>query len=146
MGDQASERMHVAATPQRCFEVAADIEHYPQWASEIKEVNIVERDSLERPVVVHFRTAAFGRSTSYTLRYDYSKGPHSLSWKLIEGDMNKLDGCYEFDANSDGGTEVTYHLEVELRAPMPGFIKTRAQSRIMTAALDDLKAQAESCD
>jgi hypothetical protein len=39
---------------------------------------------------------------------------------------------------------VTYHLEVELRVPIPGFIKMRATSRIMSYALRDLKAQIES--
>ncbi len=44
----------------------------------------------------------------------------------------------------DGSTEVTYNLEVELRVPLPGFIKRRAQSRIMHTALEELKARVES--
>ena len=41
-------------------------------------------------------------------------------------------------------TEVTYTLDVELRVPLPGFIKRRAQSRIMHTALEELKARVES--
>ena len=64
----------------------------------------------------------------------------TLAWRLTKGDITtKLDGSYVFDA-AGSGTEITYHLEVELRVPIPGFIKMRAQSRIMTTALRDLKA------
>ncbi|HEY3940986.1 MAG TPA: SRPBCC family protein [Acidimicrobiales bacterium] len=136
--------MHVAASPARCFAVAADIERYPEWARDIKEITVHERDERDRPSLVSFRAAAFGRSTSYTLAYDYTDAPRTLAWRLTQGDITtKLDGTYVFDPIDDG-TELTYHLEVELRVPIPGFIKLRAQSRIMATALRDLRVRAES--
>ena len=145
MAEQATERMVVAASPARCFEVSSDIGAYPQWAADIKNVTIDERDEEGRPRVVTFRAAAFGRSTSYTLAYDYSQAPEVLSWVQTAGDItSKLDGQYVFAPNGDGGTEVTYHLEVEMKVPLPGFIKMRAQSRIMSIALRELKARVES--
>ncbi len=145
MAEQATERMVVSATPTRCFEVSSDIEAYPQWASDIKEVTIESRDDNGRPELVTFRAAAFGRSTSYTLAYDYSEAPGVLSWVQTRGDItSKLDGRYVFVDNGDGRTEVTYHLEVEMKVPLPGFIKMRAQSRIMSIALRELKARVES--
>ena len=145
MAEQATERMVVAATPERCFEVSADIGAYPQWAADIKEVSIDEEDEQGRPCLVTFRAAAFGRSTSYTLAYDFDEAPKVLSWVQTRGDItSKLDGRYVFAPSGDGGTEVTYHLEVEMKVPLPGFIKMRAQSRIMAIALHELKARAES--
>ena len=145
MADQATQQMSVAAPPERCFAVAADLERYPEFFNDIKEVEVKERDPQGRPLLVTFRAAAFGRSTSYTLAYDYSDAPHTLAWKLTEGDITtKLDGSYVFDPGVGGGTDVTYHLEAELRVPIPGFIKMRATSRIMSYALRDLKARVES--
>lgn len=145
MAEQTTEHTMVAATPERCYAVVTDIERYPEWAADIKRVTVDERDEQGRPLVCTFRAAAFGRSTSYTLRYDYSGAPHVLSWRLTQGDITtKLDGRYVFDAAEGGGTDVTYHLEVELRVPIPGFIKMRAASRIMSTALRELKARAES--
>ena len=70
--------------------------------------------------------------------------PPALSWVIVEGDItSKLDGSYRFDP-VDGGTLVTYQLEVELRVPIPGFVKHRAAQRIQTTALRELKARAES--
>jgi ribosome-associated toxin RatA of RatAB toxin-antitoxin module len=137
--------MVVAATPERCFEVSSDIAAYPQWAADIKEVTVDERDDQGRPRLVTFRAAAFGRSTSYTLTYDFSEAPRVLAWVQTRGDITaKLDGRYVFAPDGDGGTEVTYHLEVEMKVPLPGFIKMRAQSRIMSIALRELKARVES--
>lgn len=145
MAEQATEHMSVSASPERCFAVVADIERYPEWAADIKEVTVQERDAEGRPSSVTFRAAAFGRSTSYTLSYDYSQAPRVLAWRLTHGDITtKLDGSYVFESAEGGGTDIKYHLEVELRVPIPGFIKMRAQSRIMTTALRDLKARVES--
>ncbi len=145
MAEQATEHMSMTMPPERCFAIAADIERYPEWAADIKEVTVHDRDAEGRPLLVTFRAAAFGRSTSYTLAYDFADAPRILSWRLTQGDItSKLDGSYIFDAGADGGTDITYHLEVELRVPIPGFIKMRAQSRIMSTALRDLKARVET--
>ena len=145
MAEQATEHMSVAAPPERCFAVAADLERYPEFFNDVKEVEVKERDDEGRPLLVTFRAAAFGRSTSYTLAYDYTDAPHTLSWKLTQGDITtKLDGSYVFEAGDNAGTDVTYHLEAELRVPIPGFIKMRATSRIISTAMRELKARVES--
>lgn len=145
MADQATEHISVAAPPERCFSVAADIERYPQWAADIKEVEVKERDEQGRPLLVTLRAAAFGRSTSMTLAYDYAEAPHVLSWRLTQGDITtKWDGTYVFDPGEGDTTDVTYHVEAELRVPIPGFIKMRATSRIMATAMRELKARVES--
>ncbi len=145
MAEQATERMTVSATPERCFQVSSDIRAYPEWAADIKEVSVEEEDAEGRPTLVTFRAAAFGRSTSYTLAYDYSEAPKVLAWVQTQGDItSKLDGRYVFEPSGDGGTAVTYHLEVEMKVPLPGFIKMRAQSRIMSIALRELRARVES--
>lgn len=145
MADQATERITVSAGPDQCYAVAGDIERYPDWVAEIKEVTVDERDDEGRPSLVSFRVAAFGRSTSYTLSYDYSQAPKVLAWRLTKGDITtRLDGSYQFEVAGEDQTEVTYHLEVEFRVPIPGFVKMRAQGRIMANALRELKARVES--
>jgi hypothetical protein len=57
--------------------------------------------------------------------------------------MRVLDGSYTFEAQG-GGTLVTYHLEVDLIVPIPGFVKRRAEGKIMGTALRELKKFVES--
>jgi Polyketide cyclase / dehydrase and lipid transport len=145
MGEHATQQIVINASPQACFDVAVEFERYPEWAADVKEVVVAERDAAGRPSVVRYRAAAFGRSTAYTLRYDYGAAPDRLSWVEVEGDItNKLDGVYDFTA-VDGGesTQVTYHLEADLRIPLPSFVKRRAAVMITHTALRELKTRVE---
>lgn len=145
MEEQVTERMVIAGTPEHCFEVLTDFGSYPDWAADIKAVTVDERDAEGRPLRVTFRAAAFGRSTSYTLLYDWSDAPGELSWIQVAGDITRrLDGAYELRPAGDGSTEITYHLTVDLVVPLPGFVKRRAEGRIMGTALRELKARVES--
>ncbi|HZT65268.1 MAG TPA: SRPBCC family protein [Acidimicrobiales bacterium] len=144
MAEHTTQRLTIRATPEQCFEVVTDFERYPDWASDIKDVQIVERDPEGRARTVIFRAAAFGRSTTITLEYDYSDAPRSLTWAQTRGDItNRYDGAYVFEQSGAGDTEVTYTLDVELRVPIPGFVKRRAESRIIGTALRQLKARVE---
>lgn len=146
MAEQAKERITIDAPVLRCFEVLTDFESYPEWAGDLKEARIVERDGEGRALVVEFRAAAMGRSTTYRLRYDYSGAPHRLGWQLDEGDIQReLDGAYTLEASADDPetTEVGYELSVDLIMPIPGFVKRRAEARILKTALDELKARVE---
>ena len=154
MSDQATQVIVIDAPPQACFDVAVAFERYPEWTGDIKEVEVRERDAEGRGVLVHFRTAAYGRSTTYLLHYDYREAPKVLSWTEVEGDLtSKLDGAYVFaettipaagENPARVGTEVTYHLEAALKLPIPGFVKRRAEGRIMHTALRQLKARVEA--
>ncbi|HET9689915.1 MAG TPA: SRPBCC family protein [Acidimicrobiales bacterium] len=147
MEEQVTERMLISGTPEHCFEVLTGFEHYPDWAADIKAVTVDERDDEGRAVRVTFRAAAFGRSTSYTLLYDYTDAPGQLSWIQVAGDITRrLDGSYELRPAGEGSTEITYRLTVDLVVPLPGFVKRRAEGRIMGTALRELKARVESTE
>jgi ribosome-associated toxin RatA of RatAB toxin-antitoxin module len=146
MAEQATQRTTIAAPPERCYEAVIDFEQYPRWARDIKEAKVVQRDDEGRGVEVAYRAAAMGRSTSYTLRYEYGEAPSRVPGKLVRGDLTRqLEGVNDFVPLDDypDSTEVTYHLTVELVVPLPGFVKRRAEARIMHTALRDLKAFVE---
>lgn len=146
MADQATQTTTIAASRERCFAVATDFESYPEWAKDVKEVHLRDIDAQGRATEVEFRASALGRSTSYTLRYDYGDAPEHLRWSLAKGDlMKRCDGEYHFHASATepGGTDVTYDLVIELVLPLPGFVKRRAEVRILNT-LKELKARAET--
>lgn len=146
MSDHAAERTEIDASPEACFAVATDFASYPEWASDIKEVSVVAQDDDGRGGDVAFRVAAMGRSTSYTLRYSYGSNPLRMSWRLIEGDiLERIDGEYEFVPIGDGSRcEVLYYVSIDMLVPLPGFVKRRAEAKILHTAMDDLKKRVES--
>jgi len=144
MADSVAEQTTIDAPVDQCLAVLLDFESYPQWARDLKEATVLDRDAQGRGVEVRFRAAGMGYSTSYTLRYDHTE-PNKLAWKLIKGDLTrKLDGFYAF-TETDGGksVDVAYALDAELIVPLPGFIKRRTQLKIMHTALKELKARVE---
>ncbi|MCZ7526234.1 MAG: SRPBCC family protein [Acidimicrobiia bacterium] len=144
MVEQAHERIRIDASPQRCFDVATDFEHYPDWARDVKRAEVLARDEEGRGTRVEFRAAALGRSIRYVLAYDYADAPEAFSWSLVEGDLVRcLDGTYRFEPD-DGGTRVTYDLAVDLSLPLPGLIKRRAAGLITGNALKELKKVLEA--
>ena len=145
MAEHATEHLNVSGTVADCIAVTLDFSRYPEWAPDIKEATVLESDERCRGTKVAFRAAAMGRSASYVLRYSYSEDSSRITWELIEGDiMRGLDGSYFFEAAADGTTDITYNLTVELTVPIPGFVKRRAEGKIMTTALRELKHRVES--
>lgn len=143
MTDRAAQTTSIAASPERCWAVALDFERYPEWARDVKEARVIARDAEGRATQVEFRASALGRSTHYTLAYDYSDAPARLEWHLVDGDiMRAIDGAYSFVA-VEGGTQVFYEIAIELVIPLPGFVKRRAEGRILDT-VRYLKARAES--
>ena len=147
MVQRATQSIVVAAAPLAVYSIVADFDRYREWVSDLKSIDVVERDGEGRAIEVAFRAAAFGRSTKYSLRYDYSHAPASLSWHQTSGDVTaSLNGCYRFDPLDEGAesTTVTYDLEVALAVPVPQFIQARAANRIQRHALVELKSRVEA--
>jgi len=143
MVDAGSDFVVINASPERCAEVACDFAAYPQWAEDVKEATVLDRDASGRASTVEYRASALGRSTHFTLQYDYSQLPSRLSWHMVDGDiMRTIVGSYTFTPEGSG-TRVDYTLEIELVLPLPGFVKRRAEKRILST-LKELKTRVES--
>ena len=146
MVQRATQSIVVAAAPSAVYSVVVDFDRYRDWVTDLKSIEVLERDADGRALEVAFRAAAFGRSTKYALRYDYSHAPGSLSWHQTWGDVTEMmNGSYHFVGAPDVATTmVTYDLEVALAVPVPQFIQARAASRIQRHALVELKNRVET--
>lgn len=58
--------------------------------------------------------------------------------------LRELDGSYTLAALGEGRTEVTYQLTVDVKIPMLGMIKRKAEKVIIDRALAGLKKRVES--
>jgi len=138
------QRIEVSAEPQHIYEIALDLEAYPDWISGMKEVEVVEEDDYGRPLRVDFRADAMIKEISYTLLYAYEM-ENGFSWTAEPGsDIKAMDGSYEFNELEDGSTEVLYALRVDTAFSVPGFLRRQAEKQIVSSALRGLKKRAES--
>lgn len=134
----------IPAAPGAVLDVIAELSDYPRWAAGISEVVVLSEDD-GWPLTARFTVDQAPIKDSYVLRYTWDvdeTGAGLVSWTLVEaGSMiTGLDGSYELVATPTG-SDVTYRLTVDVRIPMPGPIKRKAEQRIVSTALDDLTAE-----
>lgn len=144
MADEAQESIHIAASPEQCYAVAIDFDRYPEWATDVKEVVVLDRDAEGRGTRVKYKISALGQTIGYILAYDYADAPGGFSWKLEKAQvLSRLDGIYRFEPDG-GGTNVSYVLTVEITVPLPGFMKRAAAGMIVNNAMKQLKQYVEA--
>ena len=124
--------------------VIADFAAYPQWASAVRAAEVLGEETADRASQVRFTLDAGVVKDTYVLGYDWD-GNAGVRWHLAEPGtvLSAMDGGY-FLADRDGATEATYELPVDLRIPMPGLLKRRAEKTIIDTALKGLKNRVES--
>jgi len=139
MAEGTFSTLEIDAKPEELYDVAADVEAYPEWASGVKEVEVLDVDDEGRVDRARFVLEGFVKEIEYVLKYTHDR-PNLLSWVAEESeDLKMLEGSYQFEPGEDGATEVVYSLTVEPNFILPGFIKRQAEKQIVTTALRGLR-------
>ncbi|MCD0450978.1 SRPBCC family protein [Actinocorallia sp. API 0066] len=144
MADRTSSSITINADKAAIMEVIADYPAYPQWADGIVAAEVVSADEEGRPEVVRMTLASGPIKDTYSVRCQWS-GVDELRWDLAEAGtvVSGLSGRYALGEGS-GGTEVLYELAVDVKIPMIGMIRRKAEKIIIESALKGLKRRVES--
>ena len=144
MADQTESSIEINASPEQIMAVIADLAAYPDWSDGITSVEVLsvyEEDG--RPADARFHLDSGPIRDDYELEYDWD-GDTQVTWKLTKGDMvTAMDGMYKLTPNGDS-TTVLYRLAVDVKIPMLGMIKRKAEKVIVDTALKGLKERVES--
>lgn len=144
MTARTSSRIVIAAPRAAVMAVIADFPAYPQWASAVRAAKVLGQEDGGRASQVRFNLDAGVVKDTYVLGYDWD-GDAAVRWHLAEPGsvISAMDGGYLL-ADQSGATETTYELSVDIRIPMPGLLKRRAEKTIIDTALKGLKNRVES--
>jgi uncharacterized membrane protein len=142
-GDRTVE---IDAPIQRCFDIAADIEHSPKWQGSLKDVEVLSKDADGRAEVVETESDAKVKTVKARLRFSYSE-PTRIEWVQEKGEVKSLRGWWDLEDLGGGRTRATYALEVDpgrmlgmlLRGPIEGTVR----DFLLGGAADGLKGEAE---
>lgn len=143
MADRTSSSITIAAGKPEIMAVIADFAEYPEWAEGITAAEVVATGDDGRAEQVRITLEAGPIKDTYVLAYDWDD-EEAVHWHLAErGTMlTGMTGAYRL-AERDGETEVTYELAVDVRVPMIGMVKRKAEKRIIDTALKGLKRRVE---
>lgn len=126
--------------------VIAAFEDYPDWATGMREVTVLQTFPDGRPLDVRFVVDSAPIRDTFTLRYDW-RDERLVTWCLVPEDtgmLSAMDGSYTLDTVSGDRTRVTYQLAVDLKLPLLGLLKRKAEKVIVDTALKGLKRRVES--
>ena len=145
MAEHTSSSITIEAAPADVMAVIADFARYPDWTGEVKEAEVLATDATGRAEQVRLVMDAGAIKDDQTLAYTWT-GDHEVSWTLVKSQMLRaIDGSYALAPIGDGSrTEVTYRLTVDVKIPMLGMIKRKAEKVIIDRALAGLKKRVES--
>ena len=144
MAESTESSITIDAEPADVMAVIADFEAYPEWTGAVKKAQVVKKGSGGRAKEVAFDLDAGAIKDSYTLSYTW-KGDREVRWHLVQAEqiMKAMDGAYVLEDNGDGSTDVTYRLAVDVKIPMLGMVKRKAEKVIIDTALKELKKRVE---
>lgn len=145
MAEHTSSSITIDATPADVMGVISDFARYPEWTGEVKETEVLEKDEQDRALQVRLVLDAGAIKDDHVLAYTWT-GDDKVSWTLVKSQMLRaLDGSYALKPVAGGErTEVTYQLTVDVKIPMLGMIKRKAEKVIIDRALAGLKKRVES--
>jgi len=145
MPESTESSIVIAAAPAAVMAIIADISSYPQWSDGIVSVEVLSvYEEDDRPADARFQVESGLIKDTYELEYEWD-GDASVSWALTKGELLKaMNGSYTLDDNGDGTTTVNYRLSVDVKIPMIGAMKRKAEKVIIDTALKGLKKRVES--
>ncbi|WP_395296507.1 SRPBCC family protein [Kitasatospora hibisci] len=143
MAEHTRSSITIDATPAAVMAVIADFAAYPAWTGEVTEVEVLERDESGRAAQVRLVLDAGAIRDEHVLAYTWDDD-REVGWTLVRSQMlRSLDGSYTLAPLGGGRTEVTYQLAVDVKIPMLGMIKRKAEKVIIDRALAGLKKRVE---
>ena len=147
---EGTRSLEIAAPLERCFAIAADLDHVPEWHGAMTSVEVLERDADGRATLVESEMDASVTRVKMRLRFSYDE-PTGVRWTREEGDLKSLDGSWRFDELGDGLTRATYSLEIGVGRRLAMLVRTirgpvrdKVESLLADRPVEGLKARAES--
>jgi uncharacterized membrane protein len=139
--------VEIDAPIERCFEIAADVEHAPEWQGSLKDVEVLERDGQGRAARVETESDAKVRTVRARLRFTYDE-PTRIDWEQEKGDVKSLHGWWQLDDLGDGRTRATYGLDADpgrvLGLLLRGPVQDSVRDFLLGGAAEGLKGRAEA--
>jgi ribosome-associated toxin RatA of RatAB toxin-antitoxin module len=146
MADRTSSSITIDASASEIMAVIADFAAYPEWAEGIIAAEVVDESIEGRPEFVRVTLEAGPIKDTYVLAYDWD-GDEAVHWNLAKSGsmLTGMTGAYRLAEHGDS-TEVTYELAVDVRIPMIGMVRRKAEKRIIETALKGLKRRVEDVE
>jgi ribosome-associated toxin RatA of RatAB toxin-antitoxin module len=133
----------VEASVHQCFATITDFERYPDWFSTVQRTEVLQRYPNGLAQRVALRVDMKLKTIGYVLEYEYDK-PTGLTWKMVEGDLESIEGSYLFEKLGPKRSRATCRQTVAIGFWVPGPLRTLIERQALRTSVLEFKAAAES--
>lgn len=139
-------RIVINAPVERVYQIARDIERFPEFMDDVVQVTILEQ-TPERQVS-HWvgLIEEFKRTLEWTEEDFWNEQERSCEFRMLEGDFSAYRGTWTFEED-EAGTLVTLVVEYEYNVPLIGALIKKLLHKKVQANCDNMlaaiKAEAE---
>ncbi len=132
---------HVPHSPEQMFALVCDLESYPRFIPNCKEMRVKRDDGTAEDVVFARMTVSFGPLTqSYTSRVVADDDALTITAHAVDGPFAHLDSKWTFEPEQSG-TRVRFHIDFKINNPLIAALAEPAfaakQDEIMDAFVDE---------
>jgi ribosome-associated toxin RatA of RatAB toxin-antitoxin module len=139
-------QVSVAAPVERVYEMARDIERFPEFMADVVEVEILEQTPERQVSRWVGLIKELNRKINWTEEDFWDEESRSCEFRMLEGDYTSYGGSWKFEPEGDGCL-VTLVVEFEYEVPLVGALIKNLLKRKMQENCDSmlaaLKAEAE---
>ncbi|OBF32123.1 cyclase [Mycobacterium sp. ACS1612] len=140
MAVRASREVVFEASPEAILEALADIESVPDWSPVHKKAEVIDRHPDGKPRHVKATFKIMGITEKEVLEYNW--GPRWMVWDA-KATFNQRGQHVEYNLTPEGDdrTRVRFDIILDLGAPIPEFLITRAKKIVLDVATESLRKQ-----
>lgn len=131
----------VPASPARCMELLGDVAAYPDWASLVGAIEVLELGADGRPSTVRLRAQVMGFSVTMTCRLELGEDHAALRRIPHEGaaDEERFDAAWTIRPAA-AGSAVTLQVDAAFEAPSAiGLLGGRVAKKLVDDLLADFR-------
>jgi coenzyme Q-binding protein COQ10 len=136
--------IEIAASRHKIYELAKDMEHYPDFMPDVEYVKILKRDG--NTTTTRWKTLVEEAPIEWTEVDIFDDHNTRIDYKLIEGDLDKFEGAWTF-VERDGVTKVVLGVDYDFGVPtLAELIGPILQKKVEENSMMMLQALKQRCE
>jgi coenzyme Q-binding protein COQ10 len=101
--------------PKKIFNFAKDMEKFPEYMRDVEEVNVLERTGSG--TITEWVTNIDGTPLIWTEEDKFDENNLTITYRMIEGDLDKFEGEWKFIPDNNGGCRVVLGVDYDFGMP-----------------------------
>jgi ribosome-associated toxin RatA of RatAB toxin-antitoxin module len=136
----------IQAPPQKVYELAKDIERFPEFLPNVQQVSITEREGGRVVSAWVGLVPEFKRTIKWVEEDVWNDADLSCQFRLLSGDWDRYDGTWSFTPQ-ESGTRARLTITYEYNVPLIGALIKQLLRKLVQRNVEEtvggLKQQAE---